>query len=196
MASAKPVTVLTFTPPDSGRVGVYLPAPRREVTVHHMCRDENDTVPDYALLPEGAPETGGIVLFRPPKSRTKYDRITLDCRRWLNRSIMYDELREALHFQDSFEENLDGLLDALCASSYYITLLYTCVPLVHMKHYFIRVLRVMNECRALEGVYGEDVRDYPESYMEVDFGAGDSPHRPFRNPPRAPFDMPPPEELW
>lgn len=171
-------------------------AGRKTVTVREFTRDLSDTVPDYAVLPEGCPEEGAIVLFRPLESLTKYRRITLDCRTWTNRMRMYAHLREALGFSGHFGENLDALADELSASCYYVTLLWCCVPLTHMKQYFIRTMRVMKDMGALEAVYGEDVRDYPESFMEVDFAAGDTPHRPFRNPPREQFVMPPLDEMW
>lgn len=171
-------------------------ASRKTVTVTTFTHDLLDPVPAYDVLPDGCTEEGGIVMIRPLESCTKYERITLDCRTWTDRSVMYTHLREALHFSEHFGENLDALADELSTSRYYVTLLWCSVPLTHMKQYFIRFMRVMKDMGALEAVYGEDMRDYPESFAEVDFAAGDTPHRPFRNPPREDFQMPTINEMW
>ena len=166
------------------------------VTVTAFRQWKSNVTPDYAILPDGCPDEGAIVLFSPMESVSKYDRITVDCRTFTDRLKMYEGLAPYIPLPDGFACTLPSFAEALCKSRAYITFTYCCVPLTHMRPYFIKVMRLMKEAGALEAVYGEDERDYPESFYEVDFTAGDTPSRIYRDPPRRSFSVPSPEVLW
>ena len=191
-----PVTVLRFDP--CGRAPLaqsYLPAPEKEVSVLYMQPEEAEHDPWWWEGIEDLPDDA-IIMFRPLESISKYDRIEIDCRNWTNRLVMYEELKNILHLSDKFEYDLYTLADELAASRYSVTLVWAIVPFMHMKQHFVRTLNVMWDMKALEKVHSRDERDYPDSFVEVDFLCGDTPHRPFRNPPVQKIEFPPEEPMW
>lgn len=191
-----PVTVLQFN--SRGRAPLmdeYLPAPEREVTTLYMQPEPEEHDPWWWEGIEDLPDDA-IIMFKPLESISKYDRIEIDCRNWTNRLVMYEDLNKILHFSDKFHFDLYTLADELAASRYLITLLWAEVPLTHMKQHFVHTLDVLWEMRALEDVHQRDVRDSFDSFMEVDFLAGDTPERPFHNPPVQKIEFPPIEPMW
>ena len=73
------------------------------VTVTAFRQWQSNVMPDYAILPDGCPDEGGIVLFAPMESVSKYDRITVDCRTFTDRVNMYEGLAPYIPLPDDFD---------------------------------------------------------------------------------------------